>query len=60
MDVVAGNIPADDLRDQIQSAQSNLALAADADVLRRDPYRCELARNNDPLRGVFRVQSRPL
>jgi hypothetical protein len=22
--------------------------------------RCELARNNDPLRGVFRVQSRPL
>jgi hypothetical protein len=21
---------------------------------------CELARNNDPLRGIFRVQSRPL
>jgi hypothetical protein len=21
---------------------------------------CEFARNNDPLRGVFRVQSRPL
>jgi DNA invertase Pin-like site-specific DNA recombinase len=23
-------------------------------------FECELARNNDPLRGVFRVQSRPL
>jgi hypothetical protein len=43
MDVVTGNIPADDLRDLIQSAQSNLALAADADVLRRDPYRLILA-----------------
>ena len=43
MDVVTGNIPADDLRDLIQSAQSNLALAADAEVLRRDPYRLILA-----------------
>ena len=30
------------------------AVAADASMV------CELARNNDPLRGVFRVQSRPL
>ena len=26
----------------------------------REPQMCELARNNDPLRGGFRVQSRPL
>ncbi len=26
----------------------------------RETGKCELARNNDPLRGVFRVQSRPL
>ena len=43
MDVVTGNMPADDLRDLIQSTQSNLALAADAEVLRRDPYRLILA-----------------
>ena len=52
MGVGTGNIPADDLRDLIQSAQSSLAQAADADVLRRDPYRLILAGLSGIL-GVF-------
>ena len=56
MDVVTGNIPADDLRDLIQSAQSDLALAADADVLRRDPYRLILA----GLSGILAVFGRSI
>jgi hypothetical protein len=56
MDVVTENIPADDLRDLIQTAQSNLALAADADVLRRDPYRLILA----GLSGILAVFGRSI
>src|ERR1700723_3639803 len=52
MDVVIGNIPADELQDLILSAQSDLARAADADVLRRDPYRLILAGLSGIL-GVF-------
>ena len=37
-------------------ADAHIDPAGEGDVVQR----CELARNNDPLRGVFRVQSRPL
>jgi uncharacterized iron-regulated membrane protein len=56
MGVVTGNIPADELRDLIQSAQSDLALAADADALRRDPYRLILS----GLSGILAVFGRSI
>ena len=51
-EIIRQQAEADDLRDLIQSAQSNLALAADAEVLQRDPYRLILAGLSGIL-GVF-------
>jgi hypothetical protein len=56
MGAVTGNIPADDLRDLIQTAQSDLALADDADVMRRDPYRLILV----GLSGILAVFGRSI
>ena len=56
MDIIPRNLPADDLQAAIQAAQTDLAAAAEAGPVRRDPYRLILA----ALSGVLAVFDRSI